>query len=228
MPKTDRNQENMIEGIFPQKENHFSWWMPTYVTLLVIGISILAMFNIDELRARSMMNDDGLVQILTAIILNAGWIFCLQRALRKIPPAFNWGQLSYLLLIYAMREMDFHRLFTEESVGKWKLFTGPYPLQDKIIGGVVLLSTTVVMIHFIGSNFRHFWKALKAKQSWAVHVLFWAVLMLGSQVLDKSIWHGDFVEVALEENMEFGAAIMIFMVLLKYPLNLSCCTSESR
>jgi hypothetical protein len=38
-------------------------------------------------------------------------------------------------------------------------------------------------------------------------------------MLDKSRWHGIFVEVALEENMEFGAAIMVLMILLKYPLN---------
>ena len=99
------------------------------MTVLIMGIYILIMFNIDELTARSMMNDDGLVQILTAVILNVSWIFCLQRALRKIPPAFKWGQLSYLILIYAMREMDFHRLTTEETVDRLIFFTGPYPLN---------------------------------------------------------------------------------------------------
>ena len=175
-----------------------------------------------------MLTDDGLVQIMTAVTLIAGCFFCLQRALRKIPPAFKWGQLSYLLLIYAMREMDFHRLFTEEHVSRWKLYAGPFPLQDKIIGGVVVLLTIVVMLYFIGRNFRHFWNSLKAKQSWAVHVIVWAVLLFSSQMLDKSRWHGIFTEVALEENMEFGAAIMIFMVLLTYPLNLSCSPTKSQ
>ncbi len=217
----DRGKENMVEGTFQEKENHLSWWMPTYVTLSIMGTSILAMYSIDKTTAHSMMNDDGLVQILTAFTLIASCIFCLQRALRKIPPAFKWGQLSYLLLIYAMREMDFHRLFTEEHVSRWKLFAGPFPLQDKIIGGVVMLLTLVVMVYFIGRNFRYFWKSLKAMQSWAVHVIIWAVLLFSSQMLDKSRWHGVFFEVTLEENMEFGAAIMIFMILLKYPLNLS-------
>jgi hypothetical protein len=140
------------------------------------------------------------------------------RALRKISPALKWAQLSYLLLIYAMREMDFHRLFTEEHVSRWKLYAGPFPLQDKIIGGVVVLLTIIVMLHFIGSNLGVFWRSLKAMQSWAVHVIIWAALLFSSQVLDKSRWHGLFFEVTLEENMEFGAAIMIFMILLRYPL----------
>ena len=218
----------MAAETFQKKENHLSWWMPTYVTLLIMGTSILAMYSIDQTAARSMMDDDGLVQILTAFTLIASCIFCLQRALRKIPPSFKWGQLSYLMLIYAMREMDFHRLFTEEHVSRWKLYAGPFPLQDKIIGGVVVLLTIVVMVYFIGSNFRYFWKSLKAMQSWAVHVIFWAVLLTSSQMLDKSRWHGFFFEVAVEENMEFGAAIMIFMILLKYPLNLSHGPTESR
>jgi hypothetical protein len=218
----------MIDRAFQNKENHFLWWMPTYVTLLIMGTSILVTFNINAATARSMLADDGLVQIMTAVTLIAGCFFCLQRALRKIPPAFKWGQLSYLLLIYAMREMDFHRLFTEEHVSRWKLYAGPFPLQDKIIGGVVVLLTIVVMLYFIGRNFRHFWIALKARRSWAVHVIIWAVLLFSSQMLDKSRWHGIFTEVALEENLEFGAAIMIFMVLVKYPLNLSYSLARSQ
>jgi len=201
------------------KEKNFSWWMPTYSTLLVMGIFILVLFNIDESTARSMLKDDGLVQIMTAAVLIVSCLLCLQRALRKISPAFKWAELSFLLLIYAMREMDFHRLFTEEHVSRWKLYAGPFPLHEKIIGGIVVLLTLIVMLHFIGSNFRYFWKSLKEKQSWAVHVIFWAILLFSSQMLDKSRWHGIFVEVAIEENMEFGAAIMILMILLKYPLN---------
>jgi hypothetical protein len=138
------------------KEYHFSWWMPTYITLLVMGSFILTMFKIDETTARLMLKDNGLVQILTAVVLIASCLLCLYRALRRIPPAFKWAQLSYLLLIYAMREMDFHRLFTEEHVSRWKLYAGPFPLHEKIMGGIVVLLTLIVMIHFIGSNLPNF------------------------------------------------------------------------
>ena len=207
----------MIDAI-QKKESHFLWWMPTYTTLLVMGCFILAMYSIDEATARSMLEDDGLVQILTAVVLLASCLLCLVRALRKISPVLQWAQLSYLLLIYAMREMDFHRLFTEEHVSRWELYVEPFPLHEKIIGGVVLLLTMIVMLHFIWSNWRVFWNSLKATQSWAVHVIFWAVLLFSSQMLDKSRWHGFFFEVTIEENMEFGAAIMIFMILIRYPL----------
>ena len=207
----------MIE-VNQKKENYFSWWMPTYMTLLVMGIFIMIMYSIEEATAHSMLEDDGLVQILTAVVLIASCLICLQRALRKISPALQWAELSYLLLIYAMREMDFHRLFTEEHISRWELYVEPFPLQDKIIGGVALLLTLIIMLHFIWSNWHVFWRSLKAMQSWAVHEILWAFLLFSSQMLDKSRWHGFFFEVTLEENMEFGAAIMIFMILLRYPL----------
>jgi hypothetical protein len=61
----------MRAGTFQNKENYLSWWMPTYVTLLFMGISILAVFKIDQTTARSMLQDDGLIQILTALVLIA-------------------------------------------------------------------------------------------------------------------------------------------------------------
>jgi hypothetical protein len=84
----------MRAGTFQNKENYLAWWMPTYVTLLFMGVFILAMFKIDQTTAQSMLKDDGLIQSLTALVLIASCLLCLQRALRKIPPAFKWAQLS--------------------------------------------------------------------------------------------------------------------------------------
>ena len=96
----------------------------------------MIMYSIEEATAHSMLEDDGLVQILTAVVLIASCLICLQRALRKISPALKWAELSFLLLIYAMREMDFHRLFTKEHISRWELYVEPFPLQDKIIGAL--------------------------------------------------------------------------------------------
>jgi hypothetical protein len=207
-----------------KQKKHFSMWMPIFITFSIMGISVIALYNIDQTMAMSMLADDGLIQILTAAVLIVSCIICLQRALRKIPPAFKWAELTFLLLIYAMREMDFHRLFTEEHISRLKLYTGPYPLHEKLIGGIVLFPTIIILLHFIGSHLRFFWSQLKKKQSWAVHVIVWAILLFSSQMLDQSRWNG----LALEENMEFGAAIMILLILIKYPISLSHSSEDSQ
>ena len=209
-------------------EGHFSKWLPTYLSFAVLGVSLIVQLFFDEIRVRLLLADSGLIQILTAAVLIAACLICLQRALRKIPPVFKWAQLSYLVLIYAMREMDFHRLFTQEHVSRIKLYTGPYPLHEKIVGGVILLFSLIVLLHFIFSNFRFYWEQLKKRQPWAIQVIVWAILLSGSQALDKSPWHGDLLEIILEENMEFAAAIMVSMVVLKYPVNVSPLSANTR
>jgi len=209
-------------------KKHFSMWGPIFIAFSIMGISMLALYSIDQTMAQSMLADDGLIQILTAAVLIVSFLICLQRVLRKIPPTFKWAELTFLLLIYAMREMDFHRLFTEEHISKLKLYTGPYPLHEKLIGGIVLLLTVIMLLHFIGGNLRFFWSQLKKKQSWAVHVIVWAILLFSSQMLDKSRWKGNFIELVLEENMEFGAAIMILLILIKYSTSLSHSSEDSQ
>lgn len=209
-------------------EGHFSSWMPTYLTFSILGVSLVVLQFFDEIRVRLLLADSGLIQILTAGFLITACLTCLQRALRKIPPAFKWAQLSYLLLIYAMREMDFHRLFTQEHISRMKLYTGPYPLHEKILGGAILLFSLILLLHFMFSNFRFYWDQLKKRQPWAIQVIVWAILLFGSQALDKSPWHGDLFEVILEENMEFAAAIMVLLVVLKYPIKISPLSAGTR
>jgi len=75
---------------FQKNANHFSWRLPTYTTLLIMGAFIVLMYGVDIGTAFSMMEDDGLVQILAAAVLIACCLLCLVRALRKIPPVLKW------------------------------------------------------------------------------------------------------------------------------------------
>jgi len=202
-----------------QREQHFTQWMPSYVALSIMGISAIALHVIDRSTANDMLSDAGLIQTLTSVALFAGAALCLRRAMRRIPPVFKWAELSFLLVIYALREMDFHRRFTVEHISNKDFYIGPDPLLTKIIAGTVVLLTIIALLHFLLSNARFFFEQLRKKRSWAIHVIAWAVLLFGSQILDKSPQlHDMFIEHVLEENMEFAAATILFLVLLKYPI----------
>ena len=62
------------------------------------------------------------------------------------------GRGFRILSIYAMREMDFHRIFTAEHVTRLKLYTGPFPLEEKLIGGTIMLLFIVIAVHFFIIN----------------------------------------------------------------------------
>ncbi len=198
-----------------QRKSHLSIWTPTYVVLSILAVLVVALWTIDPHTANVLLDDSGLIQNLTAGFLFAGALICLQRATRKISPVFKWAELSFLLVIYALREMDFHRRFTIEHLSNKKFYIGPDPLITKLIAGVVVLLTVIALLHFTLSNLRYFVEQVKKLRPWAIQAIAWAALLFGSQILDKSPLRDYFFEHILEENMEFAASIMLFLALLE-------------
>lgn len=192
-----------------------SIWTPTYVVLFVLAVLVVVLWAIDPSKADELLGDSGVIQDLTAGFLFAGALICLQRATRKISPVFKWAELSFLLVIYALREMDFHRRFTIEHLSNKKFYFGPDPLMAKIIAGTIVLLTVIALLHFTLSNMRYFFEQLKKFRPWAIQVIAWAALLFGAQILDKSPLKDYFIEHILEENMEFAASIMIVLILME-------------
>jgi len=57
----------MIEGAFQNKENHFMWWIPTFVTVLLMGVSILA--TIPKIYQKKDLFLKRLNGVLTALLI---------------------------------------------------------------------------------------------------------------------------------------------------------------
>lgn len=197
--------------------NRLTGWTPVYITSSVIIIIIAALCAVDEHWASAMIKDDGLIQIMTVILLFSGSLIALLHVINKTLPRVKWAELAYLLLIYCMREMDFHRLFTSEHVSRLKLYKGPFPLKEKLIGGAVMITIIVVLLHFAATNLPTFWRNLKDKSPWARYVVVWAILLFGAQIMDKSRIFRGLYEQITEETFELGAAMMVIFILLSFP-----------
>ncbi len=202
-----------------ERENRFSKWLPTCLVLSVLAVLVIVFNRIDQGVADELLGDSGLIQSLTAGFLLAGALICLQRASRKASPVFKWAEATFLLVIYALREMDFHRRFTIEHVSNKKFYIGPDPTLAKVIASAIVLLTVLVLIHLTVSNMRYFFEQIRKRRLWAIQVILWAILLFGSQILDKAWRTGEylFLEHIIEENMEFAASIFAFMI----PLELS-------
>lgn len=194
-----------------------SGWKPVYITFIFTFtvIAILARLTPEVLCA--VLQDDGLVQVATAALLCFAAFLGLLRVAFKTSPRTSWAEATWILWIYAMREMDFHRLFTGEHVTRIELYTGPFPIQQKVIGGVVMLTTVIVMLHFFYRHFPVFWKSLKEKVPRAWYIVAWAFLLVGSQVMDKPEIYKNFPVGPAEEAMELGASLMMVFILLSFP-----------
>lgn len=131
----------------------------------------------------------------------------------------KWVEASCILSIYAMREMDFHRIFTAEHVTRLKLYTGPFPLEEKLIGGTIMLLFIVIAVHFLIINVPLLIHELKKNVTRAWYFIVWGFLLFGAQLIDKPHIFKVVMRSLIEETMELGAAMMVVFILLSFPLN---------
>ncbi len=197
-----------------------SSYHPIRTTLITTFIIISTVGLLGNDVAVPMTKDHGLIQIITACLLCAAVIIALLRVISRQQPALSWIETTYMLGIYAMREMDFHRLFTEEHVTRLKLYTRAYPIEEKLIGGAIMILFIIVVLHFAIANGRTFFKSLKEKNPRAKYILVWLCLLGGAQIIDKPNIFDGYLKTLTEESMELGAALMMLFIMLSFPLDL--------
>ncbi|MFA6133646.1 MAG: hypothetical protein WC869_06480 [Phycisphaerae bacterium] len=200
--------------------NPLTGWKPVYITLACMLVIIIGLFAAGTSTASAKTADDGLVQMLTVVFLGTAIVIALLHVVGRTPPIVTWAEVGYMLLIYAMREMDFHRIYTAEHVTRWKLYTGPFPLKDKIIGGFFVVTALAVFLHLLAVNLRPFLNHLKAKAPYVRYLVIWAILLFGAQMLEKPRIFKGLTERVIEETMEMGAAMMMVFVLLTFPMSI--------
>lgn len=196
--------------------NILAGYRPIKITLSVIVAVIAVLGLLGSSVAGQMIKDDGLVQIVTATFLCLAVSLALLRVIGKTPPRVTWAESVYILCIYAMREMDFHRLFTDEHITRLKLYTRPYPIEQKLIGGVIMVLFIIIALHFVATNARGFFASLKAKTPRAMHLVTWAGLLVGAQIIDKPHLFKGYLKTLTEETMELGAAMMMLFIMLSF------------
>lgn len=115
--------------------------------------------------------------------------------------------LAYIVLIYGLREADFHRLFTEKHITRGKFYTHPdIPIWPKIIGGLPLLIFFglffFILIRYTSFTLSH----LKKCRAWAIALALWFITLFTSQLLDRSDLNHTHGGRVAEEMLEFCAA----------------------
>jgi len=194
-------------------------WKPVYITVIgvVLVIAVLALFGHDVVKP--MTKDGGILQITTCVLLCFTVVFALLRVITQSQPLLKWVEASYILSIYAMREMDLHRSLTAEHVTRLKMYTGPFPLEEKIIGGTIMLLFIAVVIHFLITNVPLLIHGLKRRLPRAWYFIVWGFLLIGAQIIDKPHFFKGYIKPLTEETMELGAAMMMVFIVLSFSSN---------
>lgn len=165
---------------------------------------------------RESLKDTGIFSILTMSFQAFSFFLMLVTAVRINQRYLKYilFVISYILLIYLLREADFHRLFTDGRVTEFEFYTdNKVGLMPKIIGGTVMLSfifsvTALLMLHG-----KFVIKQIIQKKLWAITLILWSIFLFLSQVADKTDLNHIYWGQIVEELFELCAAGYMVIVL---------------
>ena len=194
-----------------------------YWAFTVFLCLLLLLFVTPEQWGNHSISDKGIFSILTItfICLAAVHLFQTTKLIGQKNIRLPLYALLYVLLIYILREADFHRLFTDEHITKDKFYTDPdISLHQKLLGGIPL---AIFFICFFYLTIRYaglLFKNVMRRNPWAVSAFLWGTTIFLSQLIDKSDLNAIYKGRAVEEMLELCAAgyMLIAIALSKKPL----------
>ena len=167
--------------------------------------------------ANDSLTDTGIFSILTISLQTFSLFLMVVAALRMNQRYLKYllFALSFILLIYVLREADFHRLFTDGRVTEFEFYTdNTVHLPQKLIGGTVMLtfilSVAAVLLLYGKFVIQH----IIQKKPWAITLILWFVSLFLSQVADKTVLNHLYWGQIVEELLELCAAG--YMVIVVY------------
>ena len=210
-------------------------WSSNFVNILLLALLPIYIIVHAALLPASISGpgiaDAGYISIITltfigcAILTLLILIFTTELAVPKLTAATS----AYVLLIYFLREADVHRLFTLEHVTRGKFYLMPeVPLWQKIFAAGVFLVLIICIIYLLIKYLRGLRQKLLNLEPNIVALTLWFVVLVISQLCDRSGLNHTHVGRVIEECCECWAAMFLFLAVVQSILRLKLNNLEIR
>jgi hypothetical protein len=156
------------------------------LSFIVLIISTLVAFiALPPDVAYNLVKENGPVENLQVLfyLISAATAFIYERQ-RIWESGFKGG---LILLIFALRELDFQKRFTGISITRTKYyFNSDAPLLAKLLSGLIVMGIIVLLIIFIKKNIGVFFRSLKNNEPWSLSLTAGLFFMFFSYIIDSS------------------------------------------
>lgn len=143
-------------------------------------------------------------------------------------PKLTATAAAYVLFIYLLREADVHRLFTLEHVTRGKFYSMPeVPLWQKLFAAAVFILLAICILYLLIKYVRSLWHKLHKLEPWVIALFLWIVILVISQLCDRSSLNHTHIGRVIEECCECWAAIYLFLSSVQCILSLELRTTSS-
>ncbi len=188
--------------------------------LLTLIIAFGIMLSTSGLLSLDAFRDSGAASFIGIGLISLGLGMCLFLAIdRRRGSPLDWLMLAFVYLVYLMREADFHKAFSGESLTKLDTYSMlEVPLELRITAAIVLLCMTGILIYFLLRYSRSIFSSIARGENWAIALLLWFLLLLCSQIFDRSISTSGthWKLTAVEELLEVSAALFAVFAIVQF------------
>lgn len=188
------------------------WWPPKQITMLKKGINmpkappaplfILAVlllvfvvinFCIMQLPvevATDLVREGHLIELVTVIEYFVAVLLLLWKGFKENAESLSLSAIMVLLL--ALRELDYHEKFTTMGIFKTKFYVSPeVPVLEKSIVSVIVVLLILFVYYYLKKYTGPFWVELKKKNASAIFTAIGIGTMFFSKFLDSC---SDYIE----------------------------------
>ena len=201
------------------------------LALAVLPISILMhAFWLPGSISVPAISDSGYMSIITLTFLACVFVALLTLIFNSnlTISRFSAVASAYVVLIYFLREADVHRLLTIEHVTRPKFYyMESVPIWQKALAAAVFILLAICLLYLLIKYIRRVWHKFRDSGPWAVALVLWFVVLLISQLCDKSGLNHTHVGRVIEENSECWAALFLFLAIIQFIPTLASKRSQS-
>jgi hypothetical protein len=196
-----------------------------FMLLLVAGY-LLSLIALPERIIMKIIREKGPIENAQVILYLTGAIIAWVYAKHMIWTDGLSG--SFILLLFAMRELDFQKKFTGISITRTKYyFHSDASLSSKIIFGIIICGVILFVLSFLVRNAKPFFRALHAGSAWARSALAGLLSIFLANLVDsaprlldtlgvETFQKMSFYKTAVEELCELAIPFFLLNALLLY------------
>lgn len=200
-----------------------------YVIAAVVVCLVAAPFLVEktsEATRDKFISEGGVVETLSVLGYFACFFYVLCRGKFSFLKKFWYIHATFIL--FAFRELDFHKKFTTMGIFKSKFYLSPQvPVVEKFFASMVLLLLLLIVYLFVKNHGKSFWQGIRERNLFALTISLPILLLIVSKSIDGlarklsglgiEVSHGiDRFASSVEEVFELGIPVICLIAMMIY------------